>query len=84
MAVLMENCDDFNLLVSGQEIHGIGKSVEQGASNPRVDRWKLKRSGGHARENIIQLVQKSKPETRSAALIPTRSLVDVKLCLKGE
>jgi len=82
MAVLMENRDDFNILVTGQEIHGIGKSVEQGAANPVVDRWKLKRSGGDPLENVIELVQELKPKTKSPVLIPTRSLLDVKLCLK--
>jgi hypothetical protein len=34
MAVLMENCNDFNLLVIRHEVHGIRESLKQGASHP--------------------------------------------------
>ena len=56
--------------------------MEQGASNPGMDRWKLKWSGGDPLQNVIEFVQELKPKTKSPAFIPIRSLLDVKLCLK--
>jgi hypothetical protein len=61
MAVLMQDGDDFDLLVSG------------------VWRVEPQRGSLDPLENVIKLVQESKPEANPPAFIPTRSLLGVKL-----
>ena len=82
MPPLVEHSNDFHLFFTGHEIDRVGESLQQTASNRRMDPWKLGRSGCDPDENVIKFIKEAEPQARLLPLIPCGSVFDVKLCLR--
>lgn len=77
--MLMENCYDFNCLITRYEVDRIWKPVKQCPPNVRLDFWKLKWRLLDSLHDGIKLNEELGAESGALVLIPNQCVQDIEI-----
>ena len=78
----MEHRHDDDGLLGWLEIDRVRKGVQEGPSNTRKDLRELEWRLSCSLEHEFDVQQKPRTQARLLGLVPTRSFVDVSLCMR--